>query len=66
MDEGKQTELLEWHPKELQDIFERLVLECSTRRKTTLLIDAVDEVETRTGMRSFSSFIDSRGKHNQG
>ncbi|PYI18867.1 hypothetical protein BO99DRAFT_297494, partial [Aspergillus violaceofuscus CBS 115571] len=41
--EQKKNEEMKWHQNELQGIFERLVLECSTRRETTIFIDAVDE-----------------------
>jgi hypothetical protein len=41
--DGMKDEKIKWHRNELQAIFERLVLECSTRRKTTIFVDAIDE-----------------------
>jgi Cdc6-like AAA superfamily ATPase len=40
---GKKNIHLRWHQNELQVNFEKLLLDCSTRRKTIIFIDAIDE-----------------------
>ncbi|APA14528.1 hypothetical protein sscle_13g092980 [Sclerotinia sclerotiorum 1980 UF-70] len=40
---GKSNIQFIWHQTELRDSFEKLVLDCSRRHKTTILVDAIDE-----------------------
>ncbi|KAF7858004.1 hypothetical protein EAF04_009360 [Stromatinia cepivora] len=40
---GKSSTQFTWHQTELRDSFEKLVLDCSRRHKTTILVDAIDE-----------------------
>ncbi|KAJ8058480.1 hypothetical protein OCU04_012668 [Sclerotinia nivalis] len=40
---GKSNTQFTWHQTELRDSFEKLVLDCSRRHKTTILVDAIDE-----------------------
>ncbi|KAL4869948.1 hypothetical protein BDV12DRAFT_184886 [Aspergillus spectabilis] len=47
--EGKKNSRhLTWYQSELQANFEKLVLECSARRKTTIFVDAIDECKDKS------------------
>jgi ankyrin repeat protein len=47
--EGKKnSRRLTWYESELQANFEKLVLECSARRKTTIFVDAIDECKDKS------------------
>ncbi|KAE8386907.1 hypothetical protein BDV23DRAFT_133060 [Aspergillus alliaceus] len=62
--ERKKKRYLTWLQTELQVIFERLVLECSARRKIRIFLDAIDECREEDRDRVISLFHSLKGKTN--
>jgi ankyrin repeat protein len=58
----KKNNKLQWHLKELEASFERLVLECSARRKTVIFVDAIDECRDRDRDRLIRFFHSLKGR----
>ncbi|KAJ5888264.1 hypothetical protein N7495_008305 [Penicillium taxi] len=58
----KEKPQLNWHQVELENHFQKLVIDCSARRKILIYVDALDECNDKDRDRLISSFHTLRGE----